>query len=573
MKRFLKIFLPILLAFALVFGSFWYLFVYDRDLTLDVLLYSARYFESNGQLELASQFYDLAYVHGQGSDEVAIELAQQYMNSGNFTQAEVTLNRAIRDGGSAPVYVALSKTYVAQDKLMDAVDLLDNISNPEIKAEVDKLRPKAPTASQAPGFYNQYISVSLRGGSNLLYVNAHGEYPSVESDLYKEPVMLGDGENILYAISVSESGLVSPLSIFGYTVGGVIEKIDFQDPLIEKAIRSILMVSDSKVLYSNDLWDIQEFTVPEGAGSYADLRHLLYLESLTITNGISGQLNNLAPLTALTKLSITHTSVSDKELEIIGSLTGLKDLTLDECSLSTLNGLQDLTGLTHLSLNSNAIGNLTPISGMTKLIQLDMEQNALQDLTKLTGCTSLQKLNVAYNSIADISPLSNLHALRQINISHNLLTDISGLQSLRQVQELNASHNKLTNLNPLTQFTNLSQLDVSNNSLTELSPIAGLDCMTYLNFSYNQVTALPTWPADSKLVTVDGSYNQISDLSSLAKLEAINNIFMDYNPELKDISMLAQCHVLIQVNVYGTKVKDVKALTDQSIVVNYNPLA
>ena len=47
---------------------------------------------------------------------------------------------------------------------------------------------------------------------------------------------------------------------------------------------------------------------------------------------------------------------------------------------------------------------------------------------------------------------------------------------------------------------------------------------------------------------------------------------MDYNEDIESIDVLADCPVLIQVNVYGTKVKDVKKLTDQSIIVNYNPL-
>ena len=47
---------------------------------------------------------------------------------------------------------------------------------------------------------------------------------------------------------------------------------------------------------------------------------------------------------------------------------------------------------------------------------------------------------------------------------------------------------------------------------------------------------------------------------------------MDYNENIKSVEPLANCHRLIRVDVYGTKVTEVTMLTDQSIIVNYNPV-
>jgi hypothetical protein len=47
---------------------------------------------------------------------------------------------------------------------------------------------------------------------------------------------------------------------------------------------------------------------------------------------------------------------------------------------------------------------------------------------------------------------------------------------------------------------------------------------------------------------------------------------MDYNPKLSDVNVLKDCQVLFRVDVFGTKVKDVSALTELSITVNYNPV-
>ena len=111
MKKSIRIILPIVLALAIVICTGWYLFIYDRAFTRDVLLHAARYFESSGNHTVSAWFYNHAYTHAGNSDAVAIELAEQYKESGNYTKAEYTLSHAISDGGGVDVYIALSKTF------------------------------------------------------------------------------------------------------------------------------------------------------------------------------------------------------------------------------------------------------------------------------------------------------------------------------------------------------------------------------------------------------------------------------------------------------------------------------
>ena len=70
---------------------------------------------------------------------------------------------------------------------------------------------------------------------------------------------------------------------------------------------------------------------------------------------------------------------------------------------------------------------------------------------------------------------------------------------------------------------------------------------------------------------IDGSYNALESIDNLAGLEHISYVYMDYNLKLKDVSALADCYRLVQLNVYGTEVKDVDALTAHDIIVNYDP--
>ena len=74
-------------------------------------------------------------------------------------------------------------------------------------------------------------------------------------------------------------------------------------------------------------------------------------------------------------------------------------------------------------------------------------------------------------------------------------------------------------------------------------------------------------------MTIDGTNNLLDSLDNLAGLENLNNVLMDYNADITSVDALASCHLLMQVNVYGTQVSEVSKLTDQGVLVSYNPTA
>ncbi len=578
MKKFLHITIPLVLVVAILLCTAWYLFVYDQEFTRDMLLYGARYFEGNQNHSVATWFYDLAYRQAGNNDAVAIELAQQHKAYGNYTQAEFVLSSAITDGGSTELYIALCQTYVEQDKVLDAVKLLDAVCQESstvdatVRQELTALRPAAPTAEPDPGFYSQYISVSISAESGTLYVNANGEFPSVNEPAYTQPVTLADGENSIYAVALSENGLVSPLSIFGYTVGGVIEEITFADTAVEAEIRSLLQVSADKTLYTNDLWTIKEFTVPEGAQKLDDLCHMIFLQKLTIDNGVSGQLASISTLSNLETLIITDTAVQAEELPVIGSLSKLQSLTLQNCGLSTSAGLEKAVNLRYLDLSENTIRNIDALSEMINLQELNLQNNhAVTDLSKLSSLRALTRLDVSGNMLTTLSPITGLTGLTYIDASENAITELAKIDQLTMLTYLSVAANELTDVSVLGGCLQLSELDISDNKLTDISALSALQVLTRLNFTNNQVTSLPKWSAGCALITIDGSQNQLTSLEPLRGLSHLNNVYMDYNAEISSVACLADCPLLIQVNVYGTNVTSVSMLTEMSVVVNYNP--
>ncbi len=571
MKRAIKIIVPLLLAIAILFSIGWYLFEYDPDFTRDVLLQQARRLEDSGNHSAAVWFYELAYNQSGDNDDVAIELAEKFKSIGNYTKAEYTLSKAIGDGGSVELYIALCKTFVEQDKLLDAVQMLDKVNNPEIKEQLNLLRPASPTASTESGFYSQYLSIELQAQEGTLYYSLSTDYPSIAKDAYTQAIPLSGGQTTIFALAVGENGLVSAPSIFSYTVGSVVEEVTFLDSAMEDAIRTQLQITEDRAIYSNELWGITEFSVPAGATILEDLKWIPYLQSLTIDSNVIDSLQALTSMQQLQTVTITDCAISRKDVQILAALPKLTRLTLSGCSLSTIADLEKATGLQYLDLSNNTIRDTSVLQGMTALQELYLAHNALVSLEDIATLTTLTALDVSYNSLATTAPLASLTALEKLSVSGNGLMNLEGVEALVNLQHFYAAHNSLVDVEVLGNCKKLEMLDISNNTLLNIDIIAELVKLRELNFSNNEVSALPAFSKDTPLFAIYGSYNQLTSLENLRGLSKLEYVYMDYNEGLKSISPLADCPALQVVNVYHTKVSSVSKLTDKGVVVNYDP--
>jgi len=571
MKNPWKRIVPIVLALAVLGCAVWYLLIYDREFTRDVLITQARYFDDEGRHDIAAWFYDLAYAHADNDAAVAIELAEQYRGDGNYTKAEFTLTNAIAKNGTVELYMALSKLFVEQDKLMDAVNMLDKISDPVLKEQLAALRPPVPTVNVTPGFHSEYISVGLSAEVGKLLVSTDREYPSLREDEYAGEIPLSLGENTIFALTVGQNGLVSPLGIYGYVLGGVIEEVRFADPAVEAEVRRVLGAEESAPIRTDELWTITEFTVPMDATVYTDLAAMTNLTSLTLYNAKADQLGFLPGLTKLEKLTVTGCEPDKQTLTAIAGLPALKALTIAQCGLADISPLAAAYGLEYLDLSYNSIRDISAISSMAGLKTLYMGHNTLTDLTALKGLRKLEVLYVSYNAITALDPVCSLPSLRELSAGNNQLAELGDLDNLSSLTKLDVSYNKLRDISVLAACPELVDLNIAGNSLTDITALAPAKKLRWLNCAYNAITALPSWAKDIALVSIDASYNQITDLSPLSMLQSLNKVNVDYNSGIRSAEPLANCPNLIEVNLFGTQVIDVSMLEQQSIIVNYNP--
>ena len=570
MKRTMKRFLPIFLSLVIICSIIWYLLAYDRGFMQDILLGSARYFEQQGNHKVATWLYSQAYLHSGNDDGVIIELAERFKKIGNYTQAEVVLTNAIKEGGSADLYIALSRTYVEQDKLMDAVEMLDNITNSEIKAQLDAQRPSAPVATPVSGYYTQYMNVTIKVDDGVrLYVADDADFPSIEN-AYQGGITLVGGENKVNAIAVDANGLVSVPSYFSYIVGGVIEEVTISDPVLDSHYRELLNMPASDKLFTDDLWTITSLTVPRGVEDYSDIGRLTYLETLVIDGQNINGLQMLSTLTQLKNLTIRGCPLSATDLSVIGALPNLENLVLTNCSLTNISGLSNASRLETLDLSNNAIKDLSSLSFMEKLTTLNLSSNALTNLSPLSALGNLTSLDISYNSLTSLAPLATCPKLSTLIASNNQIKEIPIFNDTTVLTTLTLASNDLTDVSPLSKYTSLTSLGLAYNQITDVSALSGLKKLTSVNISHNQISTIPNWSKDCALVELDGSYNKITSVSPLRGLSCLNYVTLDHN-KLSNINPLAECRMLVRVSVFGNYVKDVSKLTDMSIIVNYDP--
>lgn len=552
MKHALKIILPLLLIVALLVGACCFFLIARRDVTESILLYWGDHFYDGGRYNRAITFYKLANRFEPDNALTATWLAEAYKRSGNYTKAEYTLVSAItQNPDSAELYIALSRVYVEQDKLLDAATMLGRISNDTVREQIAALRPAAPVIEPASGSYTEYIDVSISAQSGRVYAVLNSDFPASEDDRYTAPISLEAGESKIVAVSVADNGLVSDAAYAGYTVGSVVEEVTLQDAALDGYVRELLGKSAASRLMTDELWQIETLELPETVSALDDLRYFTGLRSLSLHHGSTSlDLFALSQLPTLRELDLSGCMLSTAAMNTIVTLPELTSLNLSGCAIADINALVGLQKLESLDLSNNTISDLTALSALLALRELDLTNNPVTSLSNLKNCTQLEVLRADNCAISRISGLAEHAQLREVYLSGNSITDISVLESCPAVEKL----------------------DVSHNALTDITVVSGLEKLVDLDVSHNALTVLPAFDAQTPLWHVDITGNQIADLSGLVGNESVNFIYADYN-KISSLTGLDTCLMLVQIDVWDNPVdaEQVKQLQEMGILVNYNP--
>ena len=135
------------------------------------------------------------------------------------------------------------------------------------------------------------------------------------------------------------------------------------------------------------------------------------LEALAARNAGIRDLSGLEQAVSLKELDLGFNPLAD--LRPLAALPVLEDLNLDG-AVPDLQDLAALTGLKRLSLRHNRIRDLELLAGLAQLEELDAGDNLIADLWPLSGLGQLEVLRADRNRIADLWPLASLGHLEAL---------------------------------------------------------------------------------------------------------------------------------------------------------------
>lgn len=551
MKKTGKLIVALAVAAVLLFALGAYIVMFHTEVSVDNCVSRGNAAMENENYKKAIRNYSAALEIAGVDPQISIALANAYKASGNYTKAEYTLVSAITGAPhKTELYVALSRTYVEQEKFLDADLLLTRAASDTVKQELQAMRPAVPSLNPAPGYYSDYVTLSASCVAGRIFLTTNGQCPANDSDLYANPLELPAGETTVQALVVDDSGLVSPIVTAVYTVAGVVEPITIQDPALDTWVRTYLEKAPGEQLMTSDLWSVQYLSIGSEVADLSQLPHFIGLKSLKIQNTSLTDLSSLLSLPMLQTLDISGVVVSSANLETIGQMTQLSRLYLSGC----------------------AITDIEKLSNLKKLTVLDLSDNAVTDIMPLTQMTSLNDLNLSGNKIPSLQPLQYCAKLAVLDLSSCGIQSLEVLAGMPELKEVNASNNAITSIEPLVQCVNLEALNITDNQVSDIGILPSLTKLRIFNGSHNKITRIPQLSNGSQLHTLELSYNGITAVDGLKIAHNLNFLQLDYN-KVTDLSPIENCSNLVQVDVWNNPVTEesVRKLTSHSIIVNYNP--
>ena len=264
------------------------------------------------------------------------------------------------------------------------------------------------------------------------------------------------------------------------------EPVHFQDEILRRAVEQKLGISNPT---STDMLNLKEL-------------HFNHIRNLT---GLEHAKNLTSFYMSGNKYMRVNKPRSSFDISVLSSLTNLKILTLQNCSIEDISALSSLKKLETLNLNNNNIsGDLSALFSLINLKSLSLSRNRINDISHLSSLRNLRTLDLYTNQISDISALSPLVKLESLSLERNQkIRDINALSSLINLNVLSLSFNSIEDVSALSSLTDLTTLRLYDNKIRDISAFSSLRNLKYLSLRHNFVKDASVLSSLPQLQSVD----------------------------------------------------------------------
>jgi len=286
-------------------------------------------------------------------------------------------------------------------------------------------------------------------------------------------VQLNSDDAGMYTCEMVHTDLPELLYRFEHTLLRVVSIMNPTD--------SLALVQVLEGLYEKPIGEIVDVSTPAASWPFVEEDNGRVVAFEINGDSLPGVLREeIGELTALQRLSISHTGLSGNLPTNIGNLTALTYLDLFGNNLSGAlpESLGNLQQLRTLWLANNALTQFPEsIGNLQRLAFLFVQDNLLTSLPEGLGSIgTLEMLDASDNRLTGLPTNFNAwQSLRILKLGGNLLQMLpSDVSSLSELQELDLSNNAITELPDFSNLLKLEQLLVFNNHL-DFSDIERLD--------------------------------------------------------------------------------------------------
>lgn len=275
-----------------------------------------------------------------------------------------------------------------------------------------------------------------------------------------------------------------------------------------------------------------------------ELKKLTKLKELHLNNCSISNLQFLEQLTDLQTLDLNDNQIVDiKSLEM---LTGLKTLNLHNNQIIKIAFLKNLKNIENLNLGDNTqISDIQSLGNLTSLQDLYLKRCKISNIQFLENLTDLQVLNLCANQVSDIQYLGKLKGLKKLDIRSNQLNDIKPLETLTSVKTLHLGSNPISNFQPLSKLIYLQGLFLNGCKLSNIAFLENLTCLQMLDLSSSQIdTSIHYLENLTNLKSLYLGDIQLSNIAFLEKLKGLQTLHLKNN-QLSNIHSL-ECLISLQ---------------------------
>lgn len=345
--------------------------------------------------------------------------------------------------------------------------------------------------------------------------------------------------------------------------------IMFENCFSPATFQELITLPEIDTLTSLDLSDcvgLKDLTI---------LRKLKNLTTLTLVGRKITDFTELANLTALTSLTLTHCEKLT-DLSPISGLRSLATLSLAHNeNVSDISHLSRLTALETLDLSGCGVSDIGPLATLQNLRVLTVDPGLkVRDLSPLSNLPSLTTLDLRVNT-KDLGPLAVIRSLRELTWFGGFMkapADLSPLSGMVGLSALSLrSFPKNVNVEPLASLVNLKELRIiSFANLSDVEPLKNLVSLKILEL--NSCTALEDLTPLASLSSLEElsltACSAISNIEPLGELKGLHKLDLSLCENLSNIRPIAGLPSLIDLDLSDCQsLQDISSLAGHSSVV------